>query len=270
MSAAVAGVAQRPPARRSPVPTSLAAFQAVRLLRHPLSLAGFALTVVVVVLSSRQSPQDAFSAVTSSPTFYYGVPVFFAANLVASRERRAHSDELLAPTATSEQRRTAAMLTATLAPAAAVAVLVVVVHAVLLAGHRYVEVPGFWYMAQVPVTVLGAGLLGVAVARWFPVRGASFVVMVALVAWDVWTSNHPYTVRLLGLYVEWPSYGVTTEWAGVFPGSPALHVVYLAALCGLAAVGAMLPGSGRRRVPLLALGGLLVVLAGVAGTVQLP
>jgi hypothetical protein len=252
------------------LPTTLSGFQAVRLLRHPVSLVGLALTVFVMILSSRNSSRDAFSTVSSVPIFYFGIFAFFAANLVASRERRAHSDELLAPVPTSDQRRTAAMLAATLAPAAVIAVLVSVAHVLQLAAHRYQVAPGIWHIGEAPVCVLGAGLLGVAVARWLPIRGASFVVMVALIVWNVWASNQPTDYHSLGLYVDWPVWGLGSGWAGLYPGSPPWHVAYLLALCGLAAVAAMIPGAGRHRRVYVGVGLALAVLVGVCGTAQLP
>ena len=264
-------LAPRGPAVATPrLPTTLTGFQAVRLLRHPLTLAGFALTAVVMTTFSRNSARDAFSTVSSVPIFYFGVFAFFAANLVASRERRAHSDELLAPVPTSDQRRTAAMLAATVAPAAVVAVLVVTAHVLQLTAHRYQVVPGVWHMSQAPVCVLGAGLLGVAVARWLPVRGASFVVMVALIVWNVWASNRTGDYHSLGLYVDWPVWGVGSRFAGLYPGSPVWHVGYLLALCGLAAVAAMIPGAGKHRHVYIGVGLVLAVLVGVCGTAQLP
>ena len=204
------------------------------------------------------------------PIFYFGIFAFFAANLVASRERRAHSDELLAPVPTSDQRRTVAMLAATVAPAAVIAVLVTGAHVLQLAAHRYQVAPGVWHIGQAPVCVLGAGLLGVAVARWLPVRGASFVVMVALIVWNVWASNQTTDYHPLGLYVDWPVWGLGSGWAGLYPGSPAWHVAYLLALCGLAAVAAMIPGAGRHRRVYVGIGLVLAVLVGVCGTAQLP
>jgi hypothetical protein len=53
------------------------------------------------------------------------------------------------------------------------------------------------------------------------------------------------------------------------PGSPGWHVVYLAGLCAMAAVGALLSAT-RQRLPLLVLGTVLTVLTGVAGWAALP
>jgi hypothetical protein len=119
--------------------------------------------------------------------------------------------------------------------------------------------------------VLGGCLLGVMVGRWVPARGSAVLTAVALVVVNVWTDNGPDARRGFGFMTSW------LAWTPPLPdgspqligGSPAWHVGYLLALCGLAATGAMLR-SAPRRLPLIAVGAALAVAAGVAGYLQVP
>ena len=102
------------------------------------------------------------------------------------------------------------------------------------------------HVASVPVAVLGAAVLGVAVARLLPWPGAPLVVMVGLVAANVWASDHqPY----LGLYVDFAVWTGTDAIPAMNPGPPGWHLVYLVALVGLAACGALLRDVSRRWLP---------------------
>ncbi len=118
-----------------------------------------------------------------------------------------------------------------------------------------------------PLSVLGGGLLGVMVARWAPWPGAAALVMVALVTVHI---SLPERLRLLGAYVEFARWGEPSwAWAGVIDGSRGWHAIYLLALCGMAATGALLVDA-RRRMPVLLLGAVLTGCAVVAGWAQLP
>jgi hypothetical protein len=264
-----------PPEGFQPVPSLrvaavLAAPEAWRIVRHPVALAGLTLHLVLFASVADNGPRDAFEVISTASTFFYGVFVFFAANLVATRIRREGSRELLAPLAAGEHERTLALCLASLGPT----LLNVVVTA---AGYLMLELRGlfevhatFWHLAQGPLTVLGAALLGVMVARWAPYPGMALVVMVAMFAWNIWLSNDAGgDGGLLGTYVSWAVYGPGTAWYGLHPGSPAWHAAYLAALCGMAAAGAVLRTSPRPwRV--LPVGAVLTAAAVVTGWAQLP
>ena len=262
-----------PPQGFSPVPSlrvaaALAVPEAWRIVRHPVALAGLTLHLVLFASIADNGPRDAFDVISTASTFFYGVFVFFAANLVATRTRREGSRELLAPLPAGEHERTLALCLAALGPALLNA-------AVVAAGYLMLELrgvfevhPTFWHVAQGPLTVLGAALLGIMVARWAPYPGVALVVMAGMFAWNIWTSN---TAGLgpLGTYVSWAHYGPGTAWYGLHPGSPAWHVAYLGALCGMAAAGALLRTTARPwRV--LSVGALLTTAAVAAGWVQLP
>ncbi|NUR83328.1 MAG: hypothetical protein HOY71_04485, partial [Nonomuraea sp.] len=95
--------------------TALALAEARRVLLHPLTLVGLAL-YAFAVFDSGWGPRPAYSALTSSLVLPFGVPVFFAAVLVASSSRRAGADEMLAPTPVTREERTAASCLAALGP----------------------------------------------------------------------------------------------------------------------------------------------------------
>ncbi|GAA0963991.1 hypothetical protein GCM10009555_000120 [Acrocarpospora macrocephala] len=260
--------------RVSSVP-ALAVAKARRLLRHPLVLAGFALFVLASVVELRDywGPRPAFSLLTNGMALWPGVPVFFAAELVASASRRAGGDELLGALPASRTQRTAASCLAALGPflvACAVQMALCVGYAVQ--GVSLERFPTVFELALGPLCVLGAGLLGVASARWLPWAGASVLVMVALVFFNVVVNGNEATGgHLFGFYAELAVWGPWPYRAamGFNPGHTGWHAVYLLALCLGAGALAMLRDSPRRRFWLGA-GALTVIAVAVAGLGQLP
>ena len=251
------------------VAAALAVPEAGRIIRHPVALGGLTLHLVMFASVADNGPRDAFDVISTASTFFYGVFVFFAANLVATRPRRDGSRELLAPLAAGAHERTLALCLAALGPML-LNVLVTAAGYLMLELRGLFEVhPTFWHVAQGPLTVLGAALLGVMVARWAPYPGSALVVMVGMFAWNIWLSNDGEDVGLLGTYVSWAVYGPGTAWYGLHPGSPAWHVAYLAALSAMAAAGALLCTT-RHRWRVLSLGGVCTACAVVAGGAQLP
>lgn len=263
------------PAGFEPVPSlrvaaALVVPEAWRIVRHPVALAGLALHLVLFAVVADNGPRDAFDVNSTGSTFFYGVFVYFAANLVASRTRREGSRELLAPLAAGEHERTLALCLASLGPTLLNVVVTAAGYLMLDLRGLFEVHPTFWHLAQGPLTVLGAALLGVMVARWAPYPGMALVVMVAMFAWNIWLSNDGSgDGALLGTYVSWAVYGPGPAWYGMHPGSPAWHVAYLAALCGMAAAGAVLRTSPHPwRV--LPVGAVLTAAAVAAGWAQLP
>jgi len=253
--------------RRPTIPLALA--EGRRLVLHPLTAAGLTLTVVVTLLSLHRAPGTTFDAVTAAPTFYFGVFVLLAANLVATRDGRSGAAEMLAPTPTPAQRRTLALILAAAFPAACCAVIVLLADAYLRADGRYVVAPSGWYLAQSPLTIFGAALLGIMVARWLPYRAAPYLVVITVVIGNVVASNHPETIHALGLYVAWERFVPAGGWAGFYPGSVVLHTSYIAGLCALAAICA-LARDASHRTPLVVAGLATVAVTGVSAWMQLP
>jgi hypothetical protein len=257
------------PSRALPLPLVLGLQEGRRIVRHPIALVGLALMTVLVLVVGDNGSRDAFEVVSTGPTFFYGVFTYFAANLVASRDRRAGSGELLAATPSERTARVAGLCVGALVPTAVCTAFVVVVHALNLARGLYVVSPDVWHLAQGPLTVLGGALLGIMVARMTRVPGVALLVMITMVLFNAWISEHDAEVQPLGTYVSWATWALHPHWAGMEPGSPAWHVAYLAVLCALAACGSFLR-EARRPWRVVALGSVLTALAVVPALAQLP
>jgi hypothetical protein len=248
----------------------LARRQGLRMLRHPVLLLGAAWFVLGYGIGGPTTPYDRYSAVTGMLAFMLGPGSFFAANLVASSDRRCGAEEWTPSLPMPAVHRTAALLLACLVPAAAVGMLDLA--AVALVGPHEATMPLLWqHVASVPLVVLGATVLGVAVARLLPWPGVPLAVMVGLVVFNArMAGDHSY----LGFYVDFAEWTPSSAaYADVIPpmrpGSPSWHLIYLAALCGLAACGALLRDARRWWLPFTA-GGVLGALVLVAGALQLP
>jgi hypothetical protein len=245
-------VAARPV--RALVP-ALARQEARRLLLHPLTLVGFAVFLVIATTTvfQDQGPRPAYETTNMGLTFFPGLLLVLAANLVATRDRRADSEELLAPLPGRAEERLLAQALASLAPAAAGLAGVLALHAGYLAGDRYVGVPTPWH------------LLGI----WVPGRSAAVVGLAALVVTAAWVDNHG-DARLFGVATSWARWGLYTEdWAGVVAGSPPLHVGYLLSLCATALAAAWVRVADRR-APSVVLGLVALGSAVAFGIAQLP
>lgn len=248
----------------------LARAEARWLLRHPLSLVGLGFSVFALFVVRTAGAGSAFADLTGggAPGVYVPPLVFFAANLAATRSRRAGVDETHAASPVGRTPRTAAQCAAGLAPAAAVLVLVVSANIVrgLESGTRTI-VPTAAELLLLPLSVLGATTLGVMVARWLPWRGAAMVVFVALVAVSIALSG--------GASVWWGSMVELVEWRNHelteirIAGSASWHAAYLLGLSTMATIGALLRDTSRR-LQLLGIGAVVTLLTAGAGWAQLP
>lgn len=272
MSAAVAPAA---PARErgAAVVLPLAAAEARRLLLHPVMLAGFAVFLVNAVWTTLTDPlpRTAFSTVVDLPSFVPGIFAILAATLVASRDVRAGSVEMLSSAPARPTQRVAALCLAGLVPAALMQVAVLGFWVWHLALGRYVEEPGAAHLLQGPVTVAGACLLGTMLAVWAPARATGVIALVVMVALNVWLGGRTNGMDLFGPMVHWPAWGGmhARDWVGFIPGSPAWHVVYLVGLSA-AAGAAALGRVSERRAPAVAATLAALAVAVVGGIGQLP
>lgn len=130
-------------------------------------------------------------------------------------------------------------------------------------------VPGPGHVLQGPVTVLGGALTGVMVARWVPWTGGGVVAVVALVAFNLWTNPGDPVHATFGMAHSWARWAPEGAWAGLVPGSPTWHVVYLLGLCGCAAAAALLR-TAPAKLPVLAGGAVCALVAAAGGLAQLP
>jgi hypothetical protein len=268
-TAVVARMVTAAPAR-SVVPV-LALQEARRLLLHPLSLFGFAVFAyaAVVTVVDDQGPRSAFETVNLVLTFYPGLTLVLAANLVGSRDHRAGSDEFLAPLPGRPEERVLALALASLAPAGVGFLCVLALHAVYLAKDQYVVAPGFWHMVSGPVTLVGACLFGLMLAVWAPARSLGLVGLVALVTACVYLDVNG-DAQYFGAAMAWARWGLIAEqWAGVADGSPMWHVGYLGSLSVLALAAAWVRVADRR-APAVVLGLVALAAAVGSGIAQLP
>lgn len=244
----------------------LAGSESRRLLRHPVMVGGFALWVSVAV--SEIIPGDvavvqAFELLTAQ-SFFPGVPALVAAHMLATRDRRAGTLDLLATTPGRAEERVRALCLAAVAPAILALVLNVALFAALMASGAFAETPSVWHVVQSPLTVLGACLLGTMVGVWLPSAVAAVLTVIVMVGWNVSVAEQD-PAQLFAPLVMWADWGPFdgTIWVGYFPGSPAWHLVYVVGLCGMAAAGALFRVAERRR-PVVVMG-LCAVAVTVAG-----
>jgi len=270
MSAAVA--LARPVAPARALAPSLAWVEARRLLLHPVMLAGWAFWLFATgdTLIRGATVLGAFELVNGALSFFPGVPAILAAHMVATRDRRAGSLDLLGTLPGRAEERVRALCLASLGPALVGLVLNTAVWAYLLVTDQYGGVPGVWHIAQAPVTILGACLLGIMLGVWAPNLFTPVLALVALVVVNMWVSERdPH--RLFAPAVFWADWGPYdgTVWVGLHTGSVFGHVVYLLGLCGMAAAAALVRVAEQRRT-VVALGLASVGVAVLGGWSQLP
>lgn len=249
----------------------LAGQEALRLVCHPLLLTGLVLYALFAIASvlGPEDPTRAFGFIDTTPTIVPGLFALLAGSLVASRDHRAGTGELLAPLPGRAFERAVAMCLACLAPAALTLVLVLALHAVQLRHGLYVETPGIGHLTQGAVTVLGGGLFGAMVGTWAPTRSAALLALVLMVVANLAVAADGGPHHMFALLVEWSLYVPGGGWVGLRAGSPGWHVVYLLGLCGLAG-GAALLRVAPRRTPVLAASAASLALAVAGGIGQLP
>jgi hypothetical protein len=118
---------------------------------------------------------------------------------------------------------------------------------------------------QLPALVVGAGLLGVAVARWLPLPAA--LPLVAIVLWlgtiGMTEMSDTDLVRGRSWFALWPVWLDGT--AGMLPRQPLgqemWHLTYLLGLGALAGIAALLRTDGPRRALWISAGATAVVTA---------
>lgn len=291
MTAAAAAAAPAAAASARPVVLQLALAEARRLVRHPIVLAGVALslagTVAAALTPYQQAAELRFVFLSGAGHWPLAVGAFLAANLTAVRTRRHGSAELEDTTVTGPARRTVGVLVAMAAPTAW-GLALLAVGSVLLGAWDGVEIhtpEGFLTrsmhpaeLAQGPLVVGAMAVLGVAFGRWVPSRLVGPLMLVPAVigffhaTWrfeaPVWrfapvmVHEHP-----VGWIQVTPSSGYSII-DGFAIGDLAWHLVYLVGLIVLLAAVAIARFDASPRVRLAGAAGLL--LAALGGVLQLP
>src|SRR5439155_10227587 len=179
-----AGLATRAPTRRRSRRSSvfvLAGVEGRRLVRRPLFLVAATASLVPIVLVTRTS-----AAVLQRDGILIGIflsPVagatFLLTNLAATRSRRHGTDELLETTPTTASGRSLAHLLS-VGWAVGASVLLVAVQVWYLMTRRPTGTPDVLELAVGPAMVAITGVLGVAIARWWPSVVAAPLSFVAL------------------------------------------------------------------------------------------
>lgn len=244
----------------------LARFEARRLVRSPVFLAGAAICGVATVSSTSNRTADILAGDGFFPALFVGVVSMVVAHRLTGSMRR--SEEVLVAAPTPVTARTASLCAACLIPAAAGLLWLAYV---LFALHRWAPQP--WTFGTFGATdrvailggesvlaCLGAPLLGVAAARWLRFRGAAVLLVAAVVGWVAvasavaigTTGGLPATaLRLSAPFAFFLTSGRGYRTLDSWTGSPVWYAVELVALCALAAVGALLSGAEelpRRRL----------------------
>ena len=256
---------------RAVVPV-LARDEARRLLLHPVMLGGFGLWALMsstLFWGDDPRPLDVFESVGSALSWMPGVLGILVGYLVATREHRAGTLDVLGSLPSQEPERVRALCLASLAPGLVALVLNLALTGVLLARDMFAETPTVPQLLLAPLTVVGAVLLGVMVAVWAPVAFAPALTVVVMIAAHVALGTSS-TASLFGPAVFWAEWGITDGqlWHGFIPGSHWWHLLYVAGLCGLAAAGALVRSSRTR--PVVGAGLATLVVTVLAAVLQLP
>lgn len=234
---------------------AMAVIEARRMARHPVFVLGVALGFVVlglyVVLVGDETGIPVVLTLPLLGAFYIGLASVIAAALLTRSTEVAV--ETIATAPGTEARRTLALAAAGIPPL--VAGLVFSVALVVLAKVIGVAPQEWWFgtlpdwqvwsiVLMCPVACFDGALLGVLAGRWLRFRGASAMVVVALIV-----------VSMLGqaplldtgssewrLWVPWAIFHTGDNPDGtqtLIAGNPAAHLGYLLALGALAVLGAM-------------------------------
>jgi hypothetical protein len=257
-----------------------------RMLRHPaypIAMLYIVAFGVAVLVNDEGGPAANFTYIVLTLAFLlvYAPLTFVAANRVAAGTYRRRVRDVLAVSPVGDRQRTAGAMVGLLrgpvlvglVPAAALLVVGnFATSATEDTSNAVYQRTALEYL-QLPVLVLGAGLLGIAVARWLPWPGA--LPLTALVLWLGTIALYPYapsgTVAPDGAwFLLWPAWFASTH--GMLPRQPLgqemWHLVYLLGLSVLAGVAALLRSEGPKR-SLYATAGATVVLTALAAWLQL-
>ena len=250
---------------------ALARIESVRLARHPALLVGTAVGVTFTITTVTQAAGTATDEAFALPVVASSVGI--GAMLAAFHLTRSfhRTDELLEASPTSTTTRTAALCLTAIVPALIASLWLVLYYGVRPAA---LEVPEWMYgmfshadvaavlLGNSVIAATGATLLGVAAGRWWGFRGASAVLVLAVMTWTVGvlgafssgdTAPAAWTrwFRLFAPFGYFTSANADSTVMMSLTGSPWWYLAWLTTLSALAAVAALLwrsEGKVRRRV----------------------
>ena len=233
---------------------AMAVIEARRMARHPVFVLGVVLSFLALgVYVIGVGDETGIPVVLTLPllgAFYIGLAsVIAAALLTRSTEVAA---ETLATAPGTEARRTLALAATGIPPLVTGLVFSVVL--VVLAEVIGVAPQEWWFgtlpdwqvwsiVLACPVVCLDGALLGVLAGRWLRFRGASAVVVVALIVVSLLGTTHLETDSSeWRLWVPWAIFHLGDNPDGtqtLIAGNPAAYLGYLLALGALAVLGAI-------------------------------
>jgi hypothetical protein len=262
--------------------TALAGVEARRLLTHPLTLAGLALSVVAITVGARADEGQLQSFLLAGVIVLpLALGTFAAANLAALRSRRAGAEELLDTLPLGAGTRTGAQLLALLAVVPPALGVLAGAYLVFGAGEGLVvtfeggrRTPALVELFQGPLLIVTLGAVGVLLGRVAPVALlASLLVVVVLFAEVPLASWAPDTAWRWAVPLVNDNIGVPDTWHPCTPTSDmmcntvdrfdttamAWHLVALAGIAAAAAAAALTTRRGARAGLMLAAPALLAV-----------
>ena len=244
-----------------------------RVLRHPAFIAGVLLTPLMLIAATESETRwREVSAGTALALVPLGWMTIIATNLVALRPQRTGTDELLAALPAAQPARSSALLATAFGP--------VIVAAVMAGGWlayvggRDEELRGSPQLDETAAGLLivaGSVCVGVAVARWLPNAGFGMLAAIATIVIQVrfldvttwpWDRTEGDPLRFLAFIND--QFGVTDDFLEIRPSG--WHLLYLGGLVVVMA-GVALARDGIRR-PVGAVLSVGVIVAGGAGWMQ--
>jgi hypothetical protein len=257
---------------REQLVSAVARAEGRRVLRHPVFLAGVALSVFAFATQPEVTGAHAghhyFSVAVGQAYFNLtgwgllplALATLLTLNLAALRSRRDRTEETYRSLPTEAATQTAAQLLAIVWAVAIGVVLVAAAFLYLGAGDGLVvdydgrtAVPSPYELAQGPLVVLVLGILGVALAAWLPRFSVTllvaFVVFATEVVFVLWTGIHSWarwlfplansaTLNRSGVTFP-PASRADSGLAGFDVAAAGWHLGYLAALAVLLAAVAL-------------------------------
>ena len=234
---------------------AMAVIEARRMARHPVFVLGAALGFVVlglyVVLVGDETGVPVALTLPLLGAFYIGLPSVIAAALLTRSTEVAVEAVATAPG--TEARRTLALAAAGIPPFLAG---LVFSGALVVAAKVIGVAPQEWWFGTMPdwqvwsivlacpVVCLDGALLGLLAGRWLRFRGASAMVVVALIVVSLLGAD-PFLETSSSewrLWVPWAIFHTGDNADGtqtLIAGNPAAYLGYLLALGALAVLGAM-------------------------------
>ena len=276
MSSAVLSLPPSTPVDERATLLALARADARRFALHPLFVIACVVLLVSAVADQVQDNDGTNPLIpTMSTAFLIGVLGFVVAHRLTTALRRTR--ELAGTVPVDEQTRTLSLCLACLVPFAvgiAGAVYMLVTNAISPPDGIPPSAPVTWFgdypatdvlatlFLMGPLATLGGPLLGVAVARWAPFRGSALLgVVILVVATAIPASdNRGSGWRLASawpvLIDEHVVHGKIISTTIVSDIAPVWALGWVACLCGLAVVAALLRDPGHRRALVLTGGAL--------------